>query len=161
MPQKTWQRESNISTWSLRGLNIFKLGPLNWVWRAVAQIQNHLLSTCSSLDNGRENAQAKFWQASRTTLLDSTLWVSGRMTLPGEINGLGWWKDKCILSSVGIKSGGNKVLQKVEKSQVALMIGTKEENVIKSETIYQLVVKGLQLNRREKFFSPLCRKRQP
>lgn len=43
------------------------------------------------------------------------------------------------------------------------MIGTKEEeNIIKSETIYQFIVKGLQLaTERDKFFYPLCRKRQP
>lgn len=42
------------------------------------------------------------------------------------------------------------------------MIATKEEeNVIKSETIYQLIVKGLQLAaERDEFFSPLCKKRQ-
>lgn len=34
---------------------------------------------------------------------------------------------------------------KAKKSQVALMLGTKEENLIISETIYQLIVKGLQL----------------
>lgn len=43
------------------------------------------------------------------------------------------------------------------------MIGTKEEeNIIKSETVYQLIVKGLQLAaEKDKFFSPLCGKRQP
>lgn len=41
----------------------------------------------------------------------------------------------------------------MEKSQVALMIGTKEEeNIIKSETIYQLIVEGLQLAAETNYF---------
>jgi len=46
---------------------------------------------------------------------------------------------------------------------VALTVGTtEEENVIKSETIYQLIVKVLQLGAgKGRFPSPLCRKRQP
>lgn len=40
-------------------------------------------------------------------------------------------------------------------------LGAKEEEIIKSETIYQLIVKGLQLAaKRDKFFSLLHRKRQ-